>query len=350
MGGEELTLLGATSADHGWTYHAFVPTGVLLQQVDRMRSISLLVVVLVLALMAVIVGAMSSAFSKPIREIASMVAKSDSDHPPTDEISQIRGGLSSLIDRNAGLQRDLEQHTRLLRSSFLSQLLLNGFRSAAALKRYLETAGLALGSGGFRVLVATVSTADPGERRPGSAAQQGARVLATRTIASAFGELVQTQTIDSDRIAMLLARQRPLDRAALTQQLTGVARLLLTQYGIRLYNTQLRLRIADYLAEHADDPMLNLYAVAKSFDLNEKYLSRYFHDQTGQTFSSYLERLRMDRAVAMLRTTDATVDVVAESVGYASTNTFHKAFRRTYSTTPGRFRRDIRHNGAAEAM
>ena len=503
MGGEELTVLHATSAEHDWIYHAFVPTGVLLRQVDRMRSISVVVVVSVLALMAVIVGAMSSAFSRPIREIASMLAKPGADHPPTDEISQIRGGLASLIDRNVGLQRDLEQHTRLLRSSFLSQLLLNGFRSPAALNRYLESARLELGSGGFRVIVATVATADPDEPGPVLAAQQGARVLATRTLARSFGELAQTQTIDSDRVAMLLVRQHHRDRATLTHQLTGIARTLLTGYGIRLYfacgevipdlqdaaqqfrqladhlnragsqrtslvfvdevttpssiyrypieteiqlltllkmgdrtgtmdvlkrvlaenrradgaddselfraiigtylrcanelfnssqyhgirsqlvdargshdmstflhrsqsivdhmctmimdqhesrNTQLRLRITEYLVEHSDDSMLNLYAVAKAFDLNEKYLSRFFHDQTGQTFSSFLERLRMDRAVAMLRATDATVDVVAGSVGYASTNTFHKAFRRIYSTTPGRFRRDILHSGAVEAM
>ena len=47
----------------------------------------------------------------------------------------------------------------------------------------------------------------------------------------------------------------------------------------------------------------------------------------------------MERASAILRGSDLTVEEVGAMVGYADPGNFHKAFRKYWGSTPGEHRR-----------
>lgn len=68
-------------------------------------------------------------------------------------------------------------------------------------------------------------------------------------------------------------------------------------------------------------------------------LARRFVTLVGETPNAYLTRWRMDIAARLLRDSDEPVEVVARSVGYTSEFAFSRAFSRSRSHPPGRYRR-----------
>lgn len=101
-------------------------------------------------------------------------------------------------------------------------------------------------------------------------------------------------------------------------------------------------RVSDavqYIERNYADPNLNLYSVAAPLNLGEKTLSRLFKEHVGETFSSYVENLRLQKAATVMSASDETLESIASRVGYQNYNTFHKAFRRRFSKSPGEYRR-----------
>lgn len=92
-----------------------------------------------------------------------------------------------------------------------------------------------------------------------------------------------------------------------------------------------------FCQEHFTDPMFSLGMVAEQFHLSESSLSKLFKAQTGSTFSSYLERLRIYKAESYLQEGKLTVKEIAEKVGYANSATFYNAFRRAHNCTPSQW-------------
>ncbi len=96
--------------------------------------------------------------------------------------------------------------------------------------------------------------------------------------------------------------------------------------------------VASYLQERYADHQLSLTSVADHFDCNPQYLSRLFHDQMHESFSAFLERVRMTAAKEAIEAGSEPLKTVAARTGFSSWNSFYKAFRRYYGVSPGRFR------------
>ena len=82
---------------------------------------------------------------------------------------------------------------------------------------------------------------------------------------------------------------------------------------------------------HMDD-------IAGICGLNRSYLSKLFHDATGNTIKGYLLSYRMNTAQRMLKKTDYTVQYVGTAVGYTDIYTFSKAFKKYTGLTPTDYR------------
>lgn len=104
------------------------------------------------------------------------------------------------------------------------------------------------------------------------------------------------------------------------------------------HNQQLTERIQAYLQEHHAEYDLTMYRVADEFRLSSGYLSTFFREQTGMTFSECLLRIRMERAKALLETTRMPINEIAVKVGYASANSFNRAFKKYYGVSPMQMR------------
>ena len=78
---------------------------------------------------------------------------------------------------------------------------------------------------------------------------------------------------------------------------------------------------------------------AEQFKISKKYLSQFLKEQTGKSYTEYVEELRLDHAMQLLRTTDLNITDIAEQCGFSTANTFYKAFRRKYQLSPSAVRK-----------
>lgn len=78
--------------------------------------------------------------------------------------------------------------------------------------------------------------------------------------------------------------------------------------------------------------------IARASGLSRFHFLRLFRNCTGTTPVEHLNKLRIEKAASLLRTTDLTLEAIAEQVGYANGNYFSKVFRHWVGTSPGRYR------------
>ncbi|MDR3175026.1 MAG: AraC family transcriptional regulator [Desulfovibrio sp.] len=82
--------------------------------------------------------------------------------------------------------------------------------------------------------------------------------------------------------------------------------------------------------------------------LNEFKLKRGFRACFGDTVHGLLVRERMQHALALLRDSDTSVNIVANAVGYSSIGNFIKAFRNQFGITPGQILKNARRGNHQE--
>ncbi|NUU79552.1 AraC family transcriptional regulator [Paenibacillus xylanilyticus] len=75
---------------------------------------------------------------------------------------------------------------------------------------------------------------------------------------------------------------------------------------------------------------------------SEKQIGRMFLSYTGQTFSSYLQHLRIQKSRELLRNSQHKVTLIAELVGYRDVDTFYAVFKRITGETPLVYRKKSR--------
>lgn len=104
-------------------------------------------------------------------------------------------------------------------------------------------------------------------------------------------------------------------------------------------NTQQFIRqITKYIEENYTDSGLGLYKIASAFNLSEGYFSSFFKAQMNIKFTDYLEKVRLDRSIELLKTTDYTIDAIAAMVGYNSSQSFRRAFKKVHFISPNSLR------------
>ncbi|MDN4486857.1 helix-turn-helix domain-containing protein [Demequina sp. SYSU T00039] len=98
-------------------------------------------------------------------------------------------------------------------------------------------------------------------------------------------------------------------------------------------------RLLRYIDEHYAEA-LTLNQVAAHEHLSAPYLSAFFKENVGMTFSAYYNALRLDRAVDDLVTTDESVETVARRNGFRDPRAFVKVFKERFGVLPSQYRRD----------
>ena len=78
--------------------------------------------------------------------------------------------------------------------------------------------------------------------------------------------------------------------------------------------------------------------MAAAAQLSRAHFSRAFTAAFGQSPHSYLQTRRLERAAAMLRSTDHTVADICMSVGLSSVGSFTTSFTRAFGKTPTAYR------------
>ncbi|HHV7454310.1 TPA: reactive chlorine-specific transcriptional regulator RclR [Escherichia coli] len=83
-------------------------------------------------------------------------------------------------------------------------------------------------------------------------------------------------------------------------------------------------------------------SLASIAHMSRASFAQLFRDVSGTTPLAVLTKLRLQIAAQMFSREMLPVVVIAESVGYASESSFHKAFVREFGCTPGEYRERVR--------
>ena len=99
-----------------------------------------------------------------------------------------------------------------------------------------------------------------------------------------------------------------------------------------------RLRqVAAYLREHSVGG-LDARAVAAVAEMPFDVVARQFRAEYGCSLSTYARRARVERAIELLASTDATIGEVARACGFHDDSHLHRAFHQCVGYSPGAVR------------
>lgn len=95
-------------------------------------------------------------------------------------------------------------------------------------------------------------------------------------------------------------------------------------------------KIKRYIEQNYRDATLE--RVAKFVHLNQHYLSKYFKQKTGENFSDYVIRVKMEKAKEFLADPNSKTYEISEMVGYSSAKNFTRTFRKYAGKSPREYR------------
>ena len=93
-----------------------------------------------------------------------------------------------------------------------------------------------------------------------------------------------------------------------------------------------------YIHQHFSEP-ISLEDVCAATGFSASYFSTMFKKETGEGFSKYLTRVRIERAKALLQDTSLPVAEICALVGYSDIKHFSGTFKKMVGLNPGQYRR-----------
>lgn len=135
---------------------------------------------------------------------------------------------------------------------------------------------------------------------------------------------------------------------SLTMLYTLVSQLVLTTYrqryqeihDIQSHSTDFE-HILHYLKQHLGS-RIRMSDLVHVSGWSEKHINRMFLRHTGQTFSSQLQHLRIQKSCELLKSSQHKVSLIAELVGYRDMDSFYAVFKKITGETPLAYRKKSR--------
>lgn len=157
---------------------------------------------------------------------------------------------------------------------------------------------------------------------------------------------ILSEVIGQD-VSMIAATSRHITSCQNMQELQIVIQKILSSICVLVQNEEKEKQnefcksILQWIRENYQDCNLSLTSTADHFHINEKYLSHFFKETSGSTFSAAVEKIRMDEVIRYMKETDLPVSEICTRCGYSSSNSFYKAFKRVFGTSPNAYRKEI---------
>lgn len=100
-------------------------------------------------------------------------------------------------------------------------------------------------------------------------------------------------------------------------------------------------KAVEYISLHFSEN-LNLNSLAKMVYLSPNYFSVIFKETMHMTLFNYIQKIRVQNACQILKTTDTGIAEIAVSCGFNSVSYFNKIFREWMDCSPGEYRKHFR--------
>lgn len=96
-------------------------------------------------------------------------------------------------------------------------------------------------------------------------------------------------------------------------------------------------RVLDYINDHLNEKP-DLETLSSIANISPFHFHRVFKGIIGENLGEYVQRLRLEYVAGKLRTTNMTLDMLAERTGYNSKQSLSKAFKKFFGVPPGVYR------------
>ncbi|GHT86337.1 DNA-binding response regulator [Bacteroidia bacterium] len=100
------------------------------------------------------------------------------------------------------------------------------------------------------------------------------------------------------------------------------------------------LKVLRYASKHYNE-YINLNMIAEILGKNPSYVSTAFKAETGENFSKYITKLRIEHAKEMLRDEYKPVQEISVDSGFISAKHFNMVFKNMTKMTPSQYRKQI---------
>ncbi len=101
-------------------------------------------------------------------------------------------------------------------------------------------------------------------------------------------------------------------------------------------------RVKQYILENFHNPKLSLQSVADALYINSSYLSAMFKRETGETLIDHVTRLRIEKALEIIKREDIHGYEVASKVGYSDPHYFSVCFKKLMGQSPSEYKKAIK--------
>lgn len=160
------------------------------------------------------------------------------------------------------------------------------------------------------------------------------RLLGANIIATLLK--VYSDTAPEEKLDSLLNKRH--DNPDLSMMLTEQKQMFLDICSELVKNRSekqedIRRQFQDFMEENYQDSQLSVRMMADKFEFSESYFSIIFKEAMGESFSVYLEKVRIGHAKQLLEE-GLGVEAVSGRVGYNNSGTFRRAFKRATGISP----------------
>ncbi len=98
------------------------------------------------------------------------------------------------------------------------------------------------------------------------------------------------------------------------------------------------IKAKEYIYGNYNDEDISLNSICKHLLISTSYFSLIFKNSTGETFIEFLSRVRIEKAMELLKSTNMKTYEIAEKIGYGDSHYFSMVFKRMAGTTPTEYR------------
>ncbi|MFD0959961.1 response regulator [Paenibacillus chungangensis] len=128
-----------------------------------------------------------------------------------------------------------------------------------------------------------------------------------------------------------------------TAQLREWSLSLLFQFqkSIELPSSKRQSHIVQQIHQYVQENLardVTLRTISEHVFLHPVYLSRLYKKETGETLSTYIQRVRIERAVYLLKHTNMKILEISQAIGFLKPQYFISLFKEHFGVTPQEFR------------
>jgi YesN/AraC family two-component response regulator len=102
-------------------------------------------------------------------------------------------------------------------------------------------------------------------------------------------------------------------------------------------NNMVIYKIQKYINENYAEN-ISLREISEKLNMSYNYLSYLFNNEMDMKFKDYLRRIRINKSIELLETSDYEINRIALDVGYANQSYFTKSFKKETGVTPKKYR------------